>query len=218
MNRAHLLNRPPFTLVFRSEEMMLAQLIIPADAAHETITLLGQFKDLNADKSAFQRTYANQALQGLAFVRDTARVRERDLTEKDKTDTITLMMRKRVKRCDEMLRKLRFFSDQITKSDIMVSPKAGNSRPYDLDELEVIFLTPRTLYTAYRQRRALRSIVIKTGYHAEKLDFRCDAQCRSMTNRSPYASTKPNNRDFDDLSFNKLDFVLRRHPCEIRVS
>jgi len=93
--------------LFRSEEMMLAQLIIPADAAHETITLLGQvgmfqFKDLNADKSAFQRTYANQ-----------------------------------VKRCDEMLRKLRFFSDQITKSDIMVSPKAGGmSRPYDLDELE----------------------------------------------------------------------------------
>eukprot|EP00242_Pyramimonas_sp_CCMP2087_P004638 CAMPEP_0198211454 /NCGR_PEP_ID=MMETSP1445-20131203/23973_1 /TAXON_ID=36898 /ORGANISM="Pyramimonas sp., Strain CCMP2087" /LENGTH=838 /DNA_ID=CAMNT_0043885717 /DNA_START=197 /DNA_END=2713 /DNA_ORIENTATION=+ len=92
--------------LFRSEEMMLAQLIIPADAAHETITLLGQvgmfqFKDLNTDKSAFQRTYANQ-----------------------------------VKRCDEMLRKLRFFNDQITKADIMVSPKAGIQRPYDLDELE----------------------------------------------------------------------------------
>ncbi len=44
------------------------QLLIPAEAAHDTITLLGevgllQFKDLNADKSAFQRTYANQVRQ-----------------------------------------------------------------------------------------------------------------------------------------------------------
>jgi hypothetical protein len=30
-----------------------------------------------------------------------------------------------VKRCDEMLRKLRFFSDQMHKADIMVSPKGG---------------------------------------------------------------------------------------------
>mmetsp|Transcript_14644 Transcript_14644/g.46596 ORF Transcript_14644/g.46596 Transcript_14644/m.46596 type:complete len:101 (-) Transcript_14644:2540-2842(-) len=69
--------------MFRSEEMQLVQLIIPAEAAHDTIACLGevgmlQFKDLNPDKSAFQRTYANQ-----------------------------------VKRCDEMLRKLRYFSDQV---------------------------------------------------------------------------------------------------------
>ena len=79
----------------RSEEMALCQLIIPAEAAHQSISLVGevglfQFKDLNKDKSAFQRTYANQ-----------------------------------VKRCDEMLRKLRFFSDQMLKADIMVSPKGG---------------------------------------------------------------------------------------------
>lgn len=41
------------------------QLMVPAEAAHDTIGALGdvgllQFKDLNADKSAFQRTYANQ--------------------------------------------------------------------------------------------------------------------------------------------------------------
>jgi V-type H+-transporting ATPase subunit a len=39
--------------------------MIPAESAHDTIGALGevgllQFKDLNADKSAFQRTYANQ--------------------------------------------------------------------------------------------------------------------------------------------------------------
>ncbi len=44
---------------------MLPQLMIPSEAAHDTVASLGelgllQFKDLNQDKSAFQRTYANQ--------------------------------------------------------------------------------------------------------------------------------------------------------------
>jgi len=39
--------------------------MIPAESAHDTVAALGdvgllQFKDLNLDKSAFQRTYANQ--------------------------------------------------------------------------------------------------------------------------------------------------------------
>jgi V-type H+-transporting ATPase subunit a len=51
--------------LWRSEEMQLVQLMIPAESAHDTIAALGdvgllQFKDLNSDKSAFQRTYANQ--------------------------------------------------------------------------------------------------------------------------------------------------------------
>ena len=42
-----------------------AQLLIPAELAHDTVDALGevgqlQFKDLNTSKSAFQRTYANQ--------------------------------------------------------------------------------------------------------------------------------------------------------------
>lgn len=42
------------------------QLLIPAELSHDTIDALGeigqlQFKDLNADKSVFQRTYASQA-------------------------------------------------------------------------------------------------------------------------------------------------------------
>jgi hypothetical protein len=48
------LNAAPFVWNFRSEEMMLAQLIIPADAAHETITLLGQVRT-----SSFAKTYAS---------------------------------------------------------------------------------------------------------------------------------------------------------------
>ncbi len=45
---------------------MLVQLMMPAESAHDTVEALGevgllQFKDLNKDKSAFQRTFANQA-------------------------------------------------------------------------------------------------------------------------------------------------------------
>lgn len=39
--------------------------MLPAESAHDTVAALGevgllQFKDLNPDKSAFQRTFANQ--------------------------------------------------------------------------------------------------------------------------------------------------------------
>ncbi len=45
--------------------MCILQLMMPAESAHDTIAALGevgllQFKDLNSDKSAFQRTFANQ--------------------------------------------------------------------------------------------------------------------------------------------------------------
>ncbi|XP_031118442.1 V-type proton ATPase subunit a2-like [Ipomoea triloba] len=51
--------------LMRSEPMQLAQLIIPMELAHKAISNLGdhglfQFKDLNAEKSPFQRTYAVQ--------------------------------------------------------------------------------------------------------------------------------------------------------------
>ncbi|CAD6210443.1 unnamed protein product [Miscanthus lutarioriparius] len=51
--------------LMRSEAMQLVQVIIPAESAHLTVSYLGdlgllQFKDLNAEKSPFQRTYAAQ--------------------------------------------------------------------------------------------------------------------------------------------------------------
>nr|AAL78104.1 Putative proton pump [Oryza sativa] len=51
--------------LMRSEAMQLVQVIIPAESAHLAVSYLGdlgllQFKDLNADKSPFQRTYASQ--------------------------------------------------------------------------------------------------------------------------------------------------------------
>ncbi|KAK4771764.1 hypothetical protein SAY86_013539 [Trapa natans] len=55
---------PPMDLL-RSEPMQLVQLIVPIESAHLTVSYLGdlglfQFKDLNTDKSPFQRTYAAQ--------------------------------------------------------------------------------------------------------------------------------------------------------------
>ena len=60
------------------------QLMIPAEAAHDTVAALGevgmlQFKDLNAERTAFQRTYANQVrtavAEGLLLRADGARRR-----------------------------------------------------------------------------------------------------------------------------------------------
>ncbi|XP_030950660.1 V-type proton ATPase subunit a3-like isoform X1 [Quercus lobata] len=93
--------------LLRSEPMQLAQLIIPVESAHRTISYLGdlalfQFKDLNAEKSPFQRTYAAQ-----------------------------------IKRCGEMARKLRLFKDQMTKAGLSPSTRITRSNDIDLDNLEV---------------------------------------------------------------------------------
>ncbi|GMH16269.1 hypothetical protein Nepgr_018110 [Nepenthes gracilis] len=55
---------PPMDLL-RSEAMQLVQLVIPIESSHVAVSYIGdlgliQFKDLNAEKSPFQRTYAAQ--------------------------------------------------------------------------------------------------------------------------------------------------------------
>ncbi|KAG1365695.1 putative V-type proton ATPase subunit a1 [Cocos nucifera] len=91
----------------RSEKMSFIQLIMPVESAHRAISYLGelgmlQFKDLNDDKSPFQRTFVNQ-----------------------------------VKRCGEMSRKLRFFSDQISKAGVTSSACPAFQPGISLEELEV---------------------------------------------------------------------------------
>ncbi|KAK2975383.1 hypothetical protein RJ640_012394 [Escallonia rubra] len=57
-------NLPAMDLM-RSEKMTFVQLIMPVESAHRAVLYLGelgllQFRDLNADKSPFQRTFVNQ--------------------------------------------------------------------------------------------------------------------------------------------------------------
>ncbi|KAK4255033.1 hypothetical protein QN277_008087 [Acacia crassicarpa] len=57
-------NLPPMDLM-RSEKMTFVQLIMPVESAHRAVCYLGelgllQFRDMNDDKSPFQRTFANQ--------------------------------------------------------------------------------------------------------------------------------------------------------------
>lgn len=129
--------------LWRSEEMQLVQLIIPTDAAHETIAELGdlgllQFKDLNPDESAFSRTYASQ-----------------------------------VKRCNEMCRRLRVFHEQVTKAEIPLSTAVGDigmdldeleAKLEDLEkELIVINENSDRLYKSEAELVELQLVLEKAG-------------------------------------------------------
>ncbi|KAJ7294412.1 hypothetical protein O6H91_Y258500 [Diphasiastrum complanatum] len=64
----------PAMHLLRSEQMNLVQLIIPVESAHDTVAYLAelgllQIKDLNYEKSPFQRTYANQVLSCLEMTK-----------------------------------------------------------------------------------------------------------------------------------------------------
>ncbi len=79
--------------------------MIPSEAAHDTVAALGeigmlQFRDLNTEKSAFQRTYANQVtLSSLLSLIDL--------------ETLMEACSEQVKRSDEMARKLRYLKEQV---------------------------------------------------------------------------------------------------------
>uniref|UniRef100_A0A7I4DMH0 V-type proton ATPase subunit a n=1 Tax=Physcomitrium patens TaxID=3218 RepID=A0A7I4DMH0_PHYPA len=93
--------------LFRSEEMNKVQLIIPVEAAHNTVTYLAelgliQLIDLNSGKSPFQRPFASQT-----------------------------------KRCEEMARKLRWFQDQLLRAKQTPVCRHTLERELKLEELEV---------------------------------------------------------------------------------
>lgn len=98
-----------------------------------------QFKDLNSDKSAFQRTFANQALLS-AFPRVSLNAAGWSLSSRKIIETVRLRMSRcrpvQVKRCDEMLRQLRFFGDIMSKYNVTPMPRAGREKEYHLNELE----------------------------------------------------------------------------------
>jgi V-type H+-transporting ATPase subunit a len=77
--------------LFRSERMSLARVIVPEEAARDTIERVGelgvmQFQDLNSDTPAFKRAYSTQ-----------------------------------IRRADELLRRLRYFRDEARRATIAVA-------------------------------------------------------------------------------------------------
>lgn len=133
--------------------IFVLQLMIPAEAAHDTMAALGelgmlQFKDLNAEKSAFQRTYASQ-----------------------------------IKRCDEMARILRFLNDEIKKAGLLTGARLGDRELEldELEvrltrlESEVVELTANTdrLKRSYNELLELQVVLERATLFFE--DARTDA-------------------------------------------
>ncbi|GER55168.1 v-type proton ATPase 116 kDa subunit a isoform [Striga asiatica] len=128
-------NLPAMDLM-RSEKMMFVQLIIPVESAHRAVSYLGQlgllqFRDLNDDKSPFQRTFVNQVMQTVNTLKALLLEMVGDYAE------ATLVHGDVVKRCAEMSRKLRFFKDQIHKAGLIAPPNPASQPDIELEELEV---------------------------------------------------------------------------------
>ncbi|KAJ2442975.1 H(+)-transporting V0 sector ATPase subunit a, partial [Coemansia sp. RSA 2337] len=104
--------RPKTTSIFRSEVMSLVQLYIPSDVARFTVSQLGEmglveFRDLNAEVSAFQRS----------FVSDVRRF--------DEIERKLRYLRLQIERSD------------VDVYDFLDEDFAGRSRgPRDIDEME----------------------------------------------------------------------------------
>ncbi|KAH9693197.1 V-type proton ATPase subunit a3 [Citrus sinensis] len=111
-----------------------AQLIIPIESAHCTISYLGglglfQFKDLNAGKSLFQQTFAAQ-----------------------------------MKRCGEMASKLRFIREEMSKAGLLPSTQSAGSVDIDFASLEAGEFFSSALSRAAAQQKELESHHLGEGF------------------------------------------------------
>ena len=100
---------------------MAMQLMMPAESAHDTIGALGelgllQFKDLNFEKSGFQRAFASQVKGVLANLHAGVLGLLVTAASQAGVQYEYLFFPAQVKRCDEMARKLRFFTQQVRPS------------------------------------------------------------------------------------------------------
>ncbi|KAG2219779.1 hypothetical protein INT45_008870 [Circinella minor] len=155
------------TTLFRSEEMSLIQLYIPAEVAQPCVAELGelgkvQFRDLNPEVNAFQRAFVSE-----------------------------------IRRLDEMERLCRFFNTQIEKVDVHIRPltaTAYGSRArsaQEIDDLEeklkehegrIIQMNGsyETLQRRYLQLTELRHVLRETGGFFEQAESRQDTIRNSM--------------------------------------
>ncbi|CAO3629538.1 unnamed protein product [Mucor hiemalis] len=146
--------------LFRSEEMSLVQLFIPAEVAHTCVAELGelgkvQFRDLNPNVNTFQRTFVSE-----------------------------------IRRLDEMERQCRFFKTQIDKSDIPTFPapefySSAARTAQEVDDLEEnlknyetriaqLNSSYETLLQQFLQLTELRHVLKESSIFFEQAESRSD--------------------------------------------
>ena len=160
--------------LYRSEEMCLVQLFIQSEAAYDTVTELGELGLLQ-----FNDLNAEVNAFQRTFVKE-------------------------VRRCEEMERKLRFFSKQIIKTGIDLDPlnadeEAAVRAPTgnEMDELEIRFdelerelkglnSNEEMLQRNFLELTELRQILKKTAIFFEEAGRR-SFQDDSISDKNPHA-------------------------------
>ncbi|KAG0169631.1 H(+)-transporting V0 sector ATPase subunit a [Apophysomyces sp. BC1015] len=155
------------TTLFRSEEMSLIQLFIPAEVAQPCVAELGelgkvQFRDLNPEVNAFQRSFVTE-----------------------------------IRRLDEMERQCRFFHAQVAKAEIPIRPPTSGSffsrarSTQEIDDLEETLKkhekrilemngSYETLQRSYLQLTELRHVLRETEPFFEQAESRQDTTHTSL--------------------------------------
>ncbi|GAA5798541.1 V-type ATPase, V0 complex, 116kDa subunit family [Helicostylum pulchrum] len=191
----------PSTL-FRSEEMSLIQLYIPAEVAQPCVAELGelgkvQFRDLNPEVNAFQRSFVSE-----------------------------------IRRLDEMERQCRFLQSQLVKTDIQIrplTPAAYRSRArsaQEVDDLEenlkeyegrVSQMTSshESLQRRYLQLTELRHVLRESSSFFDEAKHRQDTIRQSLDEQDDSAPLLENdveqvNHDLDTMHLGYVTGVIPR--------
>ncbi|KAG0747394.1 hypothetical protein G6F57_003060 [Rhizopus arrhizus] len=186
----------PSTL-FRSEEMSLIQLYIPAEVAQPCVAELGelgkvQFRDLNPDVNAFQRSFVSE-----------------------------------IRRLDEMERQCRFFQAQLQKSDIYVrplTPAAYRSRARSAQEVDDLEETLKeyesritqmnssyeSLQRRYLQLTELRHVLRESSGFFAHAESRQETRRASLDDDSAPLLDNDVHNDFDRLNLGYVTGVIPR--------
>ncbi|KAF7732126.1 H(+)-transporting V0 sector ATPase subunit a [Apophysomyces ossiformis] len=195
------------TTLFRSEEMSLIQLIIPAEVAQPCVAELGelgkvQFRDLKPGVNAFQRSFVTE-----------------------------------IRRLDEMERQCRFFHAQVTKAEIPIRPPTSGSffsrarSTQEIDELEETLkehekrilemnASYENLQRNYLQLTELRHVLRETNTFFEQAGARQDASRTSLDEADASTPLLTNdveqaNYEMNSLSLGYVTGVIARSRMQI---
>lgn len=149
------------TTLFRSEEMSLIQLYIPAEVAQHCVSELGelgkvQFRDLNPDVNAFQRNFVSEIRRFDEMERQCrffkAQTEKAGIPTRDLTTSGSLSRARSAQEIDDLEEKLRYHEGRITEMN--------NS--YE------------TLQRRYLQLTELRHVLRDTGVFFQQAESRQD--------------------------------------------